>query len=110
MHRQGPFAGYPFRTARKRALLLQERFIFQKIKRKAAAQLRPARSEREKRSFSTKQQGARFETHSVSNWKCSGSYSLAMQAVLPPLLQQFSYNPRYRRPAAREHAALRGSR
>ena len=38
-----------------------------KMKREAAAQRRPARSERKNRAFSAKRQAVWFETHAVSN-------------------------------------------
>ena len=42
-----------------------------KGKREAAAQRRPAQSERKNRVFSAKRQAVWFGTQSVSNWKCS---------------------------------------
>ena len=42
-----------------------------KVKREAAAQRRPAQSERKNRVFSAKRQAVWFETQRVSTWKCS---------------------------------------
>ena len=42
-------------------------FNFEKVKRKAAAQRRPAKSERKNRVFSTKRQAVWFEMQSISN-------------------------------------------
>ena len=46
-----------------------ERFTFEKgeVKREAAAQRRPAQSERKNRAFSAKRQAVWFETQRVSN-------------------------------------------
>ena len=47
--------------------MLLERFNFEKVKREAAAQRRPAQSERKNRVFSAKRQAVWFETQYVSN-------------------------------------------
>ncbi len=47
--------------------ILLERVPFEEVKREAAAQRRPAQSERKNRVFSAKRQAVWFETRSVSN-------------------------------------------
>ncbi|WP_300801591.1 hypothetical protein [uncultured Desulfovibrio sp.] len=55
-----------------------------KVKREAAAQRRPAQSERKNRVFSAKRQAVWFETQSVSNWNCS---KMPWLSFLPVLFQ-----------------------
>ena len=55
-----------------------------KAKREAAAQRRPAQSERKNRAFSTKRQAVCFETQSVSNGKSSQGRDLIRRAGYLP--------------------------
>ena len=48
-----------------------ERFAFENGMSQGGGMIRPAKSERKNRVFSAKRQAVRFETQSVSNWKCS---------------------------------------
>ncbi|MDM8216875.1 hypothetical protein QUW15_12075, partial [Desulfovibrio piger] len=59
-----------------RAFCHLERFTFEKAKREAATQRRPAQSERKNRVFSAQRQAVWFGTHSVANRKCSRAFQL----------------------------------